>query len=244
VEKAISGPVSILINRDFALLWSGQAISILGDLIFTTTITIWVGIVLARGQSWGALAVSGTLIAAALPPLLLAPVTGVLVDRCNKRQLMIAMDALRAVAILGLLALPLVGSRHWSSFSQWLVVCGVVLLVSCCEQFFRPSMTALINDLVPQPLQPRAIGLGQVSFSLAAIAGPPVATLVLFGAGLQWALLLNGFSFLISCFSVLAINQHPTLKRWGTTLPNTALSANLELECAFSLATASCERSP
>jgi MFS family permease len=205
VDEVTSNPVSLLINRDFALLWSGQAISILGDLVFTTTITIWVGLVLARGQNWGALAVSGTLIAAALPPLLVAPLAGVLVDRWDKRQLMIAMDAVRAVAVLGLVAPPLLGSRHWSPFSQWLVVCSVVLLVSCCEQFFRPSMTALINDLVPQPLQPRAIGLGQVSFSLAAIAGPPLATLVLFGAGLQWALLLNGFSFLISCLSILAI---------------------------------------
>src|SRR5258708_20298101 len=65
VDEVTSSPVSIVINRDFALLWSGQAISILGDLIFTTTITIWVGLVLARGQNWGALAVSGTLIASA-----------------------------------------------------------------------------------------------------------------------------------------------------------------------------------
>ncbi len=219
VGEVTSSPVSLLINRDFALLWSGQAISILGDLIFTTTITIWVGLVLARGQNWGALAVSGILAAAALPPLLLAPVAGVLVDRSNKRQLMIAMDAVRAVVILGLLALPLVGSRHWSPFSQWLVVCGVVLLVSCCEQFFHPSMTALINDLVPPPLQPRAIGLGQVSLSLAAIAGPPLATLVLFGAGLQWALLFNALSFLISCFSVLAIQPVPHIHEMGDHTP-------------------------
>src|SRR5215469_7998414 len=219
VEKPTSSPVSILINRDFALLWSGQAISILGDLIFTTTITIWVGIVLARGQSWGALAVSGTLVAAALPPLLLAPLAGVLVDRCNKRQLMIAMDAVRAAAIFGLLALPLVGSRQWSPLAQWLLVCGVVLLVSCCEQFFRPSMTALINDLVPPPLQPRAIGLGQVSLSLAAIVGPPLATVVLFGAGLQWALLFNALSFLISCFSVLAIQPVTHIHEMGDHTP-------------------------
>ena len=219
VGETTGSPVSILINRDFALLWSGQAISILGDLIFTTTITIWVGLVLARGQSWGALAVSGILAAGALPPLLLAPLAGVLVDRSNKRQLMIAMDAVRAVVILGLLALPLVGSRHWSPFSQWLVVGGGVLLVSCCEQFFRPSMTALVNDLVPQPLQPRAIGLGQVSLSLAAIAGPPLATLVLFSTGLQWALLFNAFSFLISCLSILAIQPVPNIEQMRDHTP-------------------------
>jgi MFS family permease len=219
VDEAPTSPASLLINRDFALLWGGQAISILGDVIFTTTVTIWVGIVLARGQSWGALAVSGTLAAAALPPLVLAPLAGVLVDRCDKRHLMIAMDMVRAVAILGLLTLPLGGSRHWSPFSQWLVVCGVVLLVSCCEQFFRPSMTALINDLVPSPLQPRAIGLGLISLSLGAIAGPPLATLVLFGAGLQWALLVNAFSFVISCLSVLAIKPVSYRQQMGDHTP-------------------------
>ncbi len=154
-----TAPVPLLINRDFALLWSGQAISILGDLIFTTTITIWVGIYLAHGQPWAALAVSGILVAAGVPPLLLAPMAGVLADRWDSRRLMVTMDALRALAVLGLLILPFVGSHAWSPLEQWIAVCGVVLLVSCGEQFFRPAMTGLISDLVPEPLQPRAIGL-------------------------------------------------------------------------------------
>ena len=90
-------------------------------------------------QNWGALAVSGTLIASALPPLLLAPLAGVLVDRCNKRQIMIAMDALRAVAILGLLALPLVGSRHWLLVWTYLSHLDTERRVSSRGEGHRPS---------------------------------------------------------------------------------------------------------
>ena len=40
-----------LINRNFALLWSGQTISQLGDLAFDTTIILWIGTILAKSRS-------------------------------------------------------------------------------------------------------------------------------------------------------------------------------------------------
>src|SRR5579883_3074473 len=134
-----------LINRGYALLVSGQAVSILGGIGFTTTVAVWVGVILAHGQAWAALAVSGA--AAAVPSLLLAPLAGVFVDRWDKRRTMIVMDAIRAVAILALLAVPFFGAQHWSPLIQLLVVYGVVFFVNSCQQFFQPAMLALINDL-------------------------------------------------------------------------------------------------
>src|SRR5579871_3321574 len=197
-----------LINRGYALLVSGQAVSILGDIVFTTTVAVWVGVILAHGQAWAALAVSGALVAAAVPSLLLAPLAGVFVDRWDKRRTMIVMDAIRAVAILALLAVPFFGAQHWSPLIQLLVVYGVVFFVNSCQQFFQPAMLALINDLVPEELQPRAMGLAQASVSV----GPPLATLALFAVGMQWALLFNALSFVVSCATVLAIRapRHAT----------------------------------
>jgi hypothetical protein len=53
-----------LINRNYAKLWYGQAVSAIGDTVFGTTLVLWVSQVLARGLSWAPAAVSGILVAA------------------------------------------------------------------------------------------------------------------------------------------------------------------------------------
>src|SRR5258706_9821913 len=88
---------SPLINRNFALLFGGAAISYLGDMIFNITLILWVTQTLAHGQPWAPLAVSGVLVAAAPPILLVGPLAGVFVDRWEKRRAMLAMEALRAL---------------------------------------------------------------------------------------------------------------------------------------------------
>ena len=48
-----------LVNRDFAKLWYGQAISSVGDFVFTTTLTLWIAVKLGAGQSWAPAAIGG-----------------------------------------------------------------------------------------------------------------------------------------------------------------------------------------
>src|SRR5262249_33016569 len=89
-----------LINRDYALPWGGQLISTLGDFVFDTTLIVWIATQLAVGQPWAPLAVSGVLIAATAPFLLIGPLAGVFVDRWDKRWTLMTMDMARAVLIL------------------------------------------------------------------------------------------------------------------------------------------------
>jgi MFS family permease len=89
----------VLINRPFALLWVGQAISGLGDSVFAITLVLWVTTRIAPGQSWTPLAVSGVLLATIAPEFLVSPLAGVVADRWNRRRIMLAMDATRAVLI-------------------------------------------------------------------------------------------------------------------------------------------------
>jgi MFS family permease len=68
-------------NRNWRMLWLGQAVSLVGDFVFNTTVVLWVATVIADGQSWAPLAVGAVLIAAAAPILLVGPFAGVFVDR-------------------------------------------------------------------------------------------------------------------------------------------------------------------
>jgi MFS family permease len=201
----------LLVNRDFALLWSGQAISVIGDFVFNTTLVIWIGLELAKGQSWAPLAVSGIFLASAIPMIAVGPVAGVFVDRWDKRRTMIAMDVVRALLVAalvlatGIVPLPRLQSGQLPLAWRLGLIYATVFIVNVCDRFFRPASLALIGDIVPTAEQPRAMSLIQASFSLAIIIGPPLAAPLLIVFGPEWALLINAASFVVSVLTLLAI---------------------------------------
>ena len=206
---------SFLINRNFGLLWGGQAVSIFGDFAFNSTLMLWIGTIVAKAQPWAPLAVSGVLVATAVPIVVVGPLAGVFVDRWDKRRTMMTMDALRAALIALLLVvsivpLPFLPGGHLPIFWQLGVTYGMVFLISACAQFFNPSQMALIVDIVEEQARPRASGLSQATFSFAILLAPPLAAPVLFAFGVQWALLVDALSFVVSLLSILAIHvpQH------------------------------------
>ena len=204
-------PLRILINRNFALLWAGQTVSVLGDAIFAITLVLWVATRIARDQPWAPLAVSGVLLATIAPEFLVSPIAGVFADRWNRRRIMLAMDATRAVLITllvlatGVLPLPFVPGGHLPLIWQLGAIYGIVFLASVCSQFFNPALFAFIATTVAEPQRARASGLRQASASMAGLVGPALAAALFFGVPLVWALLLNALSFAVSFTAILAI---------------------------------------
>ena len=56
-------------NRSWKLLLTGGTVSSVGDYVFDTTMVLWIGTVIAKGQSWAPAAVSGVLLSAAIPAI-------------------------------------------------------------------------------------------------------------------------------------------------------------------------------
>ena len=204
-QQVETGRPNLFINRNFTLLWSGQTISVIGDYLFDTTLILWIASQIALHQSWAPLAVSGVLVAVAIPTLLVPPIAGVFVDRWDKRWTMIRMDVVRAILILSLLLISSIAPLP--AIGKIGAIYTIVFLTSCCAQFFNPSQLALIGDLVEEPLRPRASGLSQVSASFAVIIGPPLATLLFFAVGVRWALIADALSFAVSLGTLLAIRN-------------------------------------
>jgi MFS family permease len=201
--------VTLLVNRDFALLWTAGTISVFGDSIFTTTLVVWVGVFLAVHQSWGPLAVSGILLATLIPIVTFGPLAGVFVDRWQKRRTLLWMDALQAALIVFLLCatgnLPFLPGGGPSSGVQLGMIYSVVFLASLCTQLAGPARLALIRDIVPDQQRARASGLSEVARSLALLVAPPLAPILLLTVGAQAALLLNALSFVCSFFLQLGV---------------------------------------
>ncbi len=204
------------INRNFAWLWWGQAISSVGDYAWDTALVLWVASFLVAGQSWAPLAVSGVVLAATLPQIVVGPLAGVFVDRWDKRKTMVTMAALQAIfAVLLVLpavtfSLPLIGLVRLPLFGQLGVVYTDVALLAIFAQFYIPAQLALIKDIVQQERQDQALETFQAIQGLAVIIGPPVAAVLVFGLGVMWALVLNALSFVVVFLATLAIQSPPS----------------------------------
>jgi MFS family permease len=209
----------LLINRNFALLWSGQVVTDLGSVIFSTTLVLWIGSVLAAGTNWAPLAVSSVLIAQALPQVVLRPLAGVFVDRSDVRRTMLRMDGFRA-ALIGALLLILLAPM--SLLLRLAAINGTVLLVSAASQFFNPALFALIGDLVPEADQARASGWSETTWNVATVAGPLLAAPLFFALGAPWALALDAGSFVVSYLTLRTIHAptpiHPQAGQTGHVL--------------------------
>ena len=204
------------VNRNFALLWWGQAISSVGDYAWDTALVLWVASFLVVGQSWAPVAVSGVVLAAALPQIVAGPIAGVFVDRWDKRRTMVTMAALQGIfAVLLVLpaadfSLPLIGHVQLPLFWRLGVLYLDVALLATFAQFFIPAQLALIKDIVPKERQDHALETFQAIQGLAVIIGPPVAAALVFGLGIIWALILNALSFVAVFLASYAIQAPPS----------------------------------
>lgn len=206
-EESNNSPVpakGFLINRNFRLLAIGQAISNMGDFVYSTTLLIWVYVL-----THSAAAVSGVLIAQYLPVFLLGPVAGVFVDRWNRRQTMVVSDVTRAVIALLPLVVPL--------FLRLPAIYTSVFLISAFSRFFMPAKAGIMQVIVADEQQPQAASISQATFALSFIIGPAIASPLYFAVGPIVACIINAVSFLISAISVRAIRAskealHPHLK--------------------------------
>jgi MFS family permease len=204
-DQTRSGHRFTLINRNYTLLWLASTISFIGDVLFLTVLTLWIG-TLFHNQSYAPLAISGIALAAALPALLISPFAGVFVDRWQKQKTMRSMDVMRAVLVLFLLLLSGPGplpflSAHTAVLPMPIKLGAIYLVIaamSCLSQFFNPSTKALLRHVVPEEKLTRASALATGTAMAVWPLGAALAGICAANLGVSWAIALNAASFICS----------------------------------------------
>src|SRR5919106_2939488 len=128
-------------HRDFRLLWTGMTTSLIGDGIFLIALA-WQVYELSNVPT--ALSIVG--VAMTVPQVLFLLVGGVVSDRFDRRRVMIAADALRALSLIALGLLSIAGSPGSPVLEIWHVMI-VAAAFGAGTAFFRPAFDAI----VPQP---------------------------------------------------------------------------------------------
>jgi predicted MFS family arabinose efflux permease len=198
---------NILRERNFRLLWFGQLVSVLGDQLLFLALPFYI-----YSQTQSTVATGLLLMAQTAPGILFSSLSGVFVDRWDRRKIMVTADIGRAVVMSLLL---LVNPAEW----LWLVF--VVVFARCSiSTVFKPAKDALLPTLVGKDRLTNANSLNSVGENVALVIGPALGGVLLGVIGFKGVLTLDILSFLVSALLIYFIryDSRPVAKAESTTI--------------------------
>src|SRR4051794_4926179 len=195
-------------RRDFALLWTGLSVSLIGDGIYFVAIA-WQ--VYELSNSPEALSIVG--FAWMAPQVALLLLGGVLADRYPRRRLLLVADGVRFVALALLAALVLS-----DALDLWHMIV-LVAVYGSGEALFGPAFNSIVPELVPDEQLVQANALDQVVRPLAfRLLGPAVGGAIVGVAGAGPAFAIDALTFLVSGAALLAMRHRGASRGRGRGL--------------------------
>lgn len=194
-------------NRNYRYTWAGQVVSEIGD--HFNNIAVFS---LALAHTRSGLVVSGVMLARAVPAMLAGPLAGVVLDRLNRKQVMICSDLLRAVVALGfILCIHRQGSWMLYVFS------GLLMFAS---PFFTSGRSAILPTITTRDELHTANSVTQTTGWTTLTLGTFLAGISVTQFGYAWAFFFNALSFLFSawCISRLRVANGSFRPRRKTAL--------------------------
>ena len=172
-------------NRDFRLVWLGQVVSQLGDWFDSIAVYTLVLNLTGSGRAVGLV-----LVARFLPTVIIAPLSGILADRFNRRHIMIASDILRAVVVLGFLFVR-------RPEQLWMIY-ALTILQLAFSAFFEPARSAAIPSLVSRRELVAANAISSVTWSAMLTLGAAIGGVITGAFGTDVAFILDSVTYLAS----------------------------------------------
>ncbi len=181
-------------HRPFALLWTGQTTSRLGDSLYRIALSWWV-----LEKTGSAVAMGTVLIFSQIPLLLFLLIGGVVVDRLPRIRIMFSSDLLSGLVI------TFVAVFAWLDLLQIWHIFIASMIFGFVEAFFFPAYQAVIPQITPSELLTSANSLNGLSLRVTGIIGPALGAALVAAGGTAITFGLDALSFFISAFCVLPL---------------------------------------
>lgn len=189
-------PYSVFRHRDFRLMWIGQLVSTAG----TALTSLAASILVYQVTGGSALSVGLMMMATAAPSLLVGLFAGVIVDRYDRKRIMIVTELIRAVLVV---LIPFLVPYS----IVWLYV--IVAVTSAISQFYDPAHESVLPEVAPEEELAAANSLMAISSFGATAIGFAASGLLASAASIDWAFYLDGLSFVISALVIALITVKP-----------------------------------
>lgn len=180
--------------RGFTVMWFGQTVSLVGTAMSRFALTIW-----AYEITGSATALAMVALFSFGPVVIFSPIAGALVDRWNRKMIMIMADVAAGLATISILILFSIGELQiWH-----LYVAGA--FASTFEAFQFPAFSAAITMMLDKKHYGRASGMRSVAESGSTIVAPVIATIVLVAFGIGGVLIIDLITFLIAMVTLIFV---------------------------------------
>ncbi|CAL9598186.1 Enterobactin exporter EntS [Streptomyces sp. enrichment culture] len=190
-------------NRSFTVFWLGQALSVLGGSITYLALPLLVldatGSIVRMGLLTVVMGATG---------IVTGLFAGYVVDRTDRRRLMVACDLGRALLLGAVPFVWLAGPRLWLLY---VLTAAVTVLKTLFDVAYVTSVPALVRREDLAAANARLMG----TFAVGTLFGPVAAGLVTAGVGAAWALAVDGATFLVSAISLRWVAFGPAPERTG-----------------------------
>ena len=179
-------------NRNYRYTWMGQVVSDIGD--WFNNIAVFA---LVMEKSGSGLVVSGVMLSRAIPAMVAGPIAGVLLDRFDRKRIMIASDLIRAVVALAFV-LTVDQPRPWLLY----LLSGALMFAS---PFFTSGRAAMLPSIASAEELYTANSLTQTTGWATLTAGTLLAGYSAAQLGYRWAFAINSLSFAFSAGAIWRI---------------------------------------
>jgi DHA3 family macrolide efflux protein-like MFS transporter len=178
--------------RRFFTIWTGQAFSLFGSSLVQFALVWWLTV-----STGSATVLATATLFAVLPEIFMGPFAGALVDRWNRRVVMIVADGAIALATIGLVILFASGRiQVWHIYA-------IMLIRSAAGAFHWPAMQASTSLLVPEKELTRIAGLNQTLHGVMRIVAPPVGAILVTALSMHMVLLIDVVTAVIAILPLL-----------------------------------------
>ena len=181
-------------NKDFVLMLQGGAFSALGDILYSVAIGYWV---YEQTGSSTLMGIMSSIYSFML--MIVMPFSGTIIDKCNRKAVIVGMDALRGLIMLA------VGALAFADQLSVPVVLAAAFLSSACMVFFEPAVSTVMLDLIPHDDMVRGQSVQNGVRSLLNLVGKAISGGLIVAVGVPFVVVLNGISYLISALTEVFI---------------------------------------
>jgi len=184
-------------NPSFRNLWYGQVVSELGN--WVNSIALYALILQLTGSG---MAMAAAMMAKLLPMVIISPFAGVVIDRMDRRTVLIASDILRCFTVLCFL---IVESRE----DLWLVY-AITLFEVALTGFFEPARSAILPSIVKKNHLVTANAISGATWSIMLTLGAALGGFVVSLFGVKVAFILDALTYLLSAWFIIKISYPNT----------------------------------